>query len=133
VSDEELPRFCSEAQSQLPALASGELTGWPARVVKAHLRHCESCQAEWERQESLAAGLEAMREGSPESPPEELLGDLLALTDKPGIRERVAVPTRGAVSGARPGLSVAFLTAGAVASTTLGWAAWKGFQRLRRN
>jgi hypothetical protein len=41
------------------------------------------------------------------------------------LRERAAVPARGAVSGARPALSVAFLTVGAAASTGVGYAAWR--------
>jgi hypothetical protein len=35
------------------------------------------------------------------------------------------------VSGARPALSVAFLTVGAAASTGLGWTVWRGVRRLR--
>jgi hypothetical protein len=41
-----LPRFCREARSQLPALAAGELSGWPFHVVRAHLRRCTDCSAD---------------------------------------------------------------------------------------
>lgn len=118
------PRFCREAQAQLPALMAGELTGWSERVVRAHLRRCVACRAERDRQGELGAALSVLRTTSPEPPPE-LLAGLLAQARRPGLRGRIAVPARGAVSGARPGLSVAFLTAGAVASTGAGWAAWR--------
>lgn len=120
----ELRRFCREAQAQLPALVAGELTGWPERTVRAHLKRCADCTAELARQEQLAGALTSLRETRPE-PPAGLLDDLLSRVDRRGLRERAAVPARGAVSGARPGLSVAFLTVGAVASTGAGWAAWR--------
>lgn len=129
--DPGLPRFCREARSQLPALAAGELTGWPARVVRAHLRRCAGCATEWERQQELSAQLRALRDQPAERPPEGLLDDLLAIGHRRGVRERAAAPTRGAVSGARPALSVAFLTVGAAASTGVGWAVWRGIRRLR--
>jgi predicted anti-sigma-YlaC factor YlaD len=131
VSDEErLPRFCAQAQSQLPALAAGELSGWPLRVVRAHLRHCTDCSAELARQEQLRDALSSLRE-QPPVPPDGLLDDLLARADQRSARERAAVPARGAVSGARPGLSVAFLTVGAAASTGLGYGVYRGIRALR--
>lgn len=117
-------RFCREAQSQLPALVAGELSGWPERTVRAHVRRCPDCAAELARQERLAGALDALREAPP-PPPEGLLDTLLEQAGHPGLRERAAVPARGAVSGARPGLSVTFLTVGALASTGAGWAAWR--------
>jgi hypothetical protein len=66
-----------------------------------------------------------MRE-SPPAPPPGLLDDLLRRARGGSLRERAAVPARGAVSGARPAMSVAFLTVGAAASTGIGYAAWKG-------
>lgn len=129
--DPSLPRFCRETRSQLPALAAGELTGWPARVVRAHLRRCSGCGQQWQRQRDLSAGLRALRDRPGETPPQGLLDDLLAIGRRRGVRERVAVPTRGAVSGARPALSIAFLTVGAAASTGVGWAMWRGVRRLR--
>jgi len=123
VSDE--PRFCRETQAQLPFLVSGELTGWGARVVRAHLKRCEDCRAELARQEQLTSALASMRESPPE-PPAGLLDNLLARANGGSIREKAAVPARGAVSGARPALSVAFLTVGAAASTGVGYAVYKG-------
>jgi predicted anti-sigma-YlaC factor YlaD len=128
----ELPRFCREARAQLPALAADELSGWPLHVVRAHLRRCADCSAELERQVQLAAALATLREQPPEPPPG-LLDDLLAAAEAGGVRARAAVPARGAVSGARPGLSIAFLTVGAVASTGVGYGLWRGAKALRRH
>jgi len=121
----EAPRFCREAQAQLPFLVSGELTGWGARVVRAHVKRCADCSAELARQEQLSSALASLRDTPPEPPPG-LLDDLLRRARGGSLRERAAVPARGAVSGARPAMSVAFLTVGAAASTGLGYAAWKG-------
>jgi predicted anti-sigma-YlaC factor YlaD len=129
--DEELPRFCREARSQLPALVSGELTGWPLHVVRAHLRRCAECSAELQRQERLAGALTALRDSHVE-PPAGLLDDLLAHANRRGVRERAAIPARGALSGARPELSVAFLTVGAIASTGIGYGLWRGVRALRK-
>ncbi len=118
------PRFCREAQAQLPALVAGELSGWTERTVRAHARRCPECSAELQRQREVHAALGELRHRPP-APPAGLLDDLLAQAARPGLRERAAVPARGAVSGARPGLSVTFLTVGAVASTGAGWAAWR--------
>jgi predicted anti-sigma-YlaC factor YlaD len=119
------PRFCREAQAQLPFLVSGELTGWGARVVRAHVRRCPECGAELARQEQLSNALASLREARPEPPPG-LLEDLLHRARGRGLRERAAVPARGAVSGARPAMSIAFLTVGAAASTGVGYAAYQG-------
>jgi hypothetical protein len=119
------PRFCREAQAQLPFLVSGELTGWGARVVRGHVRRCPECSAELARQEQLHAALSSLRETRPEPPPG-LLDSLLHRAHGGGIRERAAVPARGAVSGARPAMSVAFLTVGAAASTGVGYAVFRG-------
>jgi predicted anti-sigma-YlaC factor YlaD len=127
----QLPRFCRETRSQLPGIVSGELNGWPLHVVRAHLRRCTDCSAELARQEQLAATLTAMRDQPPQ-PPAGLLDDLLAQSGRRDVRGRLAVPARGAVSGARPGLSVAFLTVGAAASTGIGYAAWRAARSLRR-
>jgi anti-sigma factor RsiW len=130
MNDEKLPRFCREARSQLPAIASGELSGWPLHVVRAHLRRCAECSSELARQQQLSSALSALRE-APVEPPPGLLDDLLARADRRGVRERAAVPARGALSGARPGLSVAFLTVGAAASTGIGYGLWRGARALR--
>src|SRR3954466_12783112 len=93
------PRFCRETQAQLPFLVSGELTGWAARVVRAHVKRCADCTAELQRQERLAGPLRPPRTSPPEPPPG-LLDDLLARAGGRGrgLRERAAVPARGAVS-----------------------------------
>ena len=119
------PRFCREAQAQLPFLVSGELTGWGARVVRAHVKRCSECSAELNRQEQLSSALTSLRETRPEPPPG-LLEDLLHRARGGNLRERAAVPARGAVSGARPALSVAFLTVGAAASTGVGYGLYRG-------
>ena len=93
--DKPLPRFCRETQAQLPFLVSGELTGWPARVVRGHLKRCADCRAELERQEQLTGALQSLR-SSPPAPPAGLLEDLLAKTRPRGLRARAAVPARGA-------------------------------------
>jgi predicted anti-sigma-YlaC factor YlaD len=122
---DETPRFCREAQAQLPFLVSGELTGWGARVVRGHVKRCTECAAEFTRQEQLTSALASLRDSPPEPPPG-LLDDLLRRARGGSLRERAAVPARGAVSGARPAMSVAFLTVGAAASTGIGYAAYKG-------
>jgi predicted anti-sigma-YlaC factor YlaD len=130
MTDGETPsRFCRETQAQLPFLADGELTGWGARVVRAHLRRCDACSAEYGRQQHVAAGLATLRDAPPQ-PPAGLLEDLLRRARQGNLRERAAVPARGAVSGARPGLSVAFLTVGALASTGVGYAAFRAARRV---
>jgi hypothetical protein len=60
-----------------------------------------------------------------------LLDDLLATASGGGVRARVAGPARGAVSGARPALSAAFLVGAAAAGTGVGYTVWKGAKRLR--
>lgn len=127
MSGDDLPRFCRETQAQLPFLASGEVTGWAARVVRAHVKRCKDCSAELARQEHLGTAFASMK-AAPPAPPAGLLDDLLARAHGKSIRERAAVPARGAVSGARPALSVAFLTVGTATSTGVGYAAYKGLR-----
>jgi len=129
-NETDLPRFCRETHSQLPALAAGELSGWPLHVVRGHLKRCESCRAESQRQEQLTAALSSLKDAPP-APPAGLLDDLLARADQRGVRERAAIPARGALSGARPGLSIAFLTVGAAASTGIGYGLWRGARAVR--
>jgi hypothetical protein len=128
--DRGLPRFCREARSQFPALSVGELSGWSLHVTRAHLRHCADCSAELARQDQLSAALATLRD-QPPTPPPGLLDDLLARAEDGGVRARAAVPARGAVSGARPGLSIAFLTVGAAASTGVGYGIWRGVRAVR--
>jgi predicted anti-sigma-YlaC factor YlaD len=129
-ADGSLPRFCRETRSQLPALAAGELSGWPLHVVKAHLKRCADCAAEQLRQEQVSTALASLKHAPP-APPPDLLDTLLARADNRGVRERAAVPARGALSGARPGLSVAFLTVGAAASTGIGYGVYRGIKAVR--
>lgn len=124
-SADPLPRFCRETRAALPFLARGELTGWSGRVVRGHVKRCADCRAELARQEQLEQALASLRTTQPE-PPAGLLDDLLHHAGRRSLRQRAAIPARGAVSGARPALSVAFLTVGAAASTGLGYAAWRG-------
>ncbi|MFP5220134.1 MAG: zf-HC2 domain-containing protein [Actinomycetes bacterium] len=118
-------RICVEVQQHLPARARGELGRVRGRLLAVHLRRCADCRAEEDRQSSVQAGLAAL--ASPvEAPPEGLLDDLLATAAAPGLAGRAAVPVRGAVSGARPALSLALLVAGAAVGTGAGYAGWRG-------
>jgi predicted anti-sigma-YlaC factor YlaD len=133
--DPHVGRICREVQTQLPALLAETLPGWRRRLVDRHLRRCERCEAELERQREVAVGLGELGAAAaekPDTPPEELLSALLERAEHPGMRERAAVPARGAVSGARPALSVALLVAAAVAGTAAGFAVWRGLRAVRR-
>lgn len=103
---------CQRARGRLPRLVDGTLVGWQRRLVERHLAGCTACAAERERQEAVAAGLEGLRAAAPApqpDPPAELLDAILTRVGEPDIRARLAVPARGAVSGARPELSAAGL------------------------
>ena len=120
-------RICREVQAQLPAFVDGTLSWWRRRLVELHVRRCQDCKAELERQRAVAAGLNQLGAASAmaEAPPEGLLDTLLEQAQRPGVRGRAAVPARGAVSGARPTLSVALLIVGAAAGTAAGYASWR--------
>jgi predicted anti-sigma-YlaC factor YlaD len=124
-------RICREVRAHLPAYVAGSLPRVHRRLVGLHLRRCPDCQAVFSAERELAAGLRVLAPPA-EAPPEGLLDDLLAQAARPGLKGRAAVPARGAVSGARPALSVALLLAGAAAGTGLGYAGWRGVRRLRR-
>ena len=128
-------RICAEVQANLPSYVDRSLPAGRRRLVGLHLRRCADCQAEFARQREVSSGLAALS-GPAEQPPDGLLDALLDQAAHPGVKGRVAVPARGAVSGARPALSVALLVAGAAAGTGLGYAGWKGARaargRLRR-
>ena len=130
-----MSRVCDEVQSQLPSYVDRSLPVTRRRLVGLHLRRCRECQAEFSRQRDVAAGLSQLA-GPAEEPPDGLLDALLEQAASPGVKGRAAVPARGAVSGARPALSVALLLAGAVAGTGVGYASWRGARaargRLRR-
>jgi anti-sigma factor RsiW len=129
-------RICREVQAQLPGLVDGTLSWWRRRLVALHLRRCDDCRTELERQRGLATDLSALGAATAaaaeaETPPEGLLDTLLGQAERPGVRGRAAVPARGAVSGARPALSVALLVAGAAAGTAAGYAGWRAARSLR--
>lgn len=122
-------RMCREVQAQLPGVVEGTLGAGRRRLVSVHLRRCPVCRDEHDRQHAVAAGLDRLGTAAAEDPavpPDELLDELLAQARRPGMRGRAAVHARGAVSGARPALSVALLVAGAVAGTATGYAGWRG-------
>ena len=122
-------RVCGEVQRYLPAYVDGTLSRWRRRLVSVHLRRCDVCSVELERQQTVAAGLEQLESVAAsvsDEPPAGLLEALLEQAERPGVRGRAAVPARGAVSGARPGLSVALLVVGAAAGTAVGYAGWRG-------
>ena len=127
-------RICTEVQRYLPAYVAEALPWWRRRLVRAHLRRCTECREELQRQQTVAAGLDqlgAAASALPDEPPEGLLDTLLEQADRPGVRGRAAVPARGAVSGARPGLSIALLVAGAAAGTAAGYAGWRGARAIK--
>ena len=99
-----------------------------------HLRRCDRRAAERDRQRLVSEALAELGSASAAvepAPPEGLLERLLVVADEPGVRGLVAVPARGAVSGARPALSVARLVAGAAAGTAVGWTTWRGIRAVR--
>ena len=122
--------LCDEVQGQLPAYVDRSLSRLRRRLVGLHLRRCPDCQAAFSAQRDVAAGLRVLSTPTA-TPPDGLLDELLAQAARPGVKGRAAVPVRGAVSGARPALSVALLVAGAAAGTGVGYAGWRGVRRLR--
>ena len=134
-TDEMVPgRVHREVQVHLPGYVDEALPRWRRRLVRAHLKRCELCTMELERQRSVSAGLETLEETvttAAEVPPAGLLDTLLEQAEKPGVRARAAVPVRGAVSGARPGLSVILLLVAAAAGTAAGYGTWRAIGVLR--
>ena len=124
-------KVCAEVQANLPAYVGRTLPLVRRRLVGLHLRRCTECQAEHSRQRDVATGLSALAAPT-EAPPDGLLESLLDSASRPGVKGRAAVPARGAVSGARPALSVALLIAGAAAGTGVGYAGWRGARAARR-
>lgn len=121
---------CERVRDRLPELVAGDLGRLARRRVERHLAGCESCRYEAERQRIVADGLEDVGrattdELSAAGPPDDLLATLLEQAHDGGLRTRAAVPARGAVSGARPGLSVALAI---FVLATAGLAAWAGWQ-----
>lgn len=122
---------CERVRARLPRLVDGTLPGWRRRLVERHVARCEGCAAELERQRAVGEGLRHLGEvsaGTRPDPPEELLTAILERVNDPSIRERVARPARGAVSGARPELSVAAV----LVSLLLVYLVWRAASRLVR-
>ncbi len=126
-----MSRICDEVQGNLPSYVDKTLRLPRRRLIGLHLRRCRECQAEFARQRQVSSGLGALA-GPAEEPPEGLLDALLDQAARPGMKGRAAVPFRGAVSGARPVLSVALLVAGAAAGTGVGYAGWSAARAARR-
>ena len=125
-------RICREVQALLPAHVEGTLSGLRRRLVDQHLRRCADCNAALDEERAVLDALDGLRvvhdEGAP--PPPGLLESLLESAEHPGLRGRAAVPARGAVSGARPALSVALLLVAAAAGTAAGYAGWRGIRAV---
>lgn len=133
----EVPKRCERVRGRLPAYVHDELRWWRRRRVVRHLRRCGDCATEEARQQQVAAGLAHLGTAADESlddvaPPDDLLATLLDQAREPGLRERVAVPARGAISGARPVLSVALVTTVLAIAVLAGWAGWRLGRSLRR-
>ncbi len=126
-----MSRICREVQANLPSYVDRSLRLPRRRLVSLHLRRCRECQAAFATQRQVSAGLGALS-GPAEKPPAGLLDSLLDQAARPGVKGRVAVPVRGAVSGARPALSVALLVAGAAAGTGIGYAGWSAARAARK-
>lgn len=97
-------------RARLPGVVDGTLPAWRRRLLERHLVRCEPCAAELDRQRAVAEGLRELADtdaGPQPDPPAELLESILERVHDPGLRQRAAGPARGAVSGARPELSVA--------------------------
>ena len=130
-------RSCREVQSLIPAYVDGTLRPLRRRLVALHLRRCHECSAALADERAVVAALENLKladaESEPAAPPPGLLDTLLESAEHPGVRGRAAVPVRGAVSGARPGLSVALLLIAAAAGTAAGYAGWRGARAVARH
>jgi anti-sigma factor RsiW len=126
-------RICREVRVHLAGYVADDLPRWRRRLLSMHLRRCAGCATEATRQRQVAEGLRELAASADEAgPPADLLGTLLEQAADPGVRGRAAVPARGAVSGARPGLSAVLLVAGAAAGTGAGYAAWRAARAARR-
>lgn len=120
-----MTRRCERVRARIPELVDDTLPAWRRRLLVRHVTRCQGCTAELERQRAVAAGLRELHSsphGPEADPPEELLDEILERLREPRLRERVAAPARGAVSGARPGLSLATV---AIAGLII-YLAWRG-------
>lgn len=126
-----LPATCRRVQTHLPRVVSGEASRLRRRLVDRHLvGGCEACVAEHARQVEVDTRLRDLvpvveAAVADEEPPEWLLGSLLAQAEDPGLRARAAAPMRGAVSGARPELTVAAVVLSLAVAGGIAWAGWR--------
>ena len=127
-----MSRVCHEVGTLLPAYVDRSLPRLRRRLVGLHLRRCPACRSQLGRQRAVFDGLVALAPDAG-TPPDGLLGALLEQAARPGVKGRAAVPARGALSGARPALSVALLVVGAAAGTGVGVGAWRGARHLQRH
>lgn len=123
-------RRCERVRVHLPGYVDNDLARPRHMLVERHLRRCVACAAEEARQRRVTHELASLRRSTDEAlddvaPPDDLLDNILDQTLEPGLRERVAVPARGAVSGARPGLSVALAAAVLALAFLAGWVGWR--------
>lgn len=120
-------KVCTEVRARLPAYVARRLDPVRRRLIALHVRRCAACQVEFSIQREVHDGLASLTAGA-DTPPDGLLESLLENTSSP----RGAAPLRGAVSGARPVLSVALLVAGAAAGAGAGYASWLSAKNVRR-
>lgn len=120
-------RVCAEVRANLPSYVGGSLDLVRRRLVALHLRRCRECQAEFSLQREVHDGLASLAADG-DAPPTGLLEQLLENTASP----RGAAPLRGAVSGARPALSVALLAAGAASAVGAGYVSWMSAKNVRK-
>lgn len=124
-----MKRSCVQVQARLPLVVDGSLSAWRRHLLLRHVSRCDDCATELDRQLAVAEGLrdlgDAADEATPE-PPDDLLDAILERVNDPGLRARVASPARGAVSGARPELSVA----GLVVTVVVVYLAWRAARSL---
>lgn len=150
MTDESIRRRCRAARRGWErldgdVLGPDELSGggrWSLRrrLLARHLARCESCAAAWTTHQRLAAGLADVvpapsvdvTDDADSAPPDGLLEGLLAQAADPGIRGRAAVPIRGAVSGARPGLTVGLLLFAGLVGAMAAYGTWRATRVLRR-
>jgi len=128
-----LKRTCRRVQAQLPRLIADEASPLRERLADRHLRRCEICSAELQRQTAVHEALRAIAPratADTPAPPAWLLDSLLEKAAAPDLRARAAGPARGAVSGARPVLTIAGVAAIAVVGVVVGYASWRLGRRL---
>ncbi|HEX9765243.1 MAG TPA: hypothetical protein VGA36_00670 [Nitriliruptorales bacterium] len=123
------PDRCERVRARLPALIADELPWW-RRLAERHVARCAGCTDELTRQRRVAEQLARLNEAvstavADEPAPDDLLNSLLEQARDPGLRARAAVPARGAISGARPGLSVAFAMTILAVIAAAGWVGWR--------